>query len=1024
MQRASTPGSIAARWWTRSFAAAPMVAAAVTLPTMAWLQRLPLVTGDGGDHDHGPTAQLGHWLRDSALVFPLLVLVIGAVLALCARRRIGSSWRAAAVGGASSLAVAVGSFAHPLVDGGQHGAGLSGPRGHAGVAVHTAHGSYLSHVGHAGLVFALSLPVALLAAAAASALLARSVHRRRAEAGRPEAIDAAAVSDSALTARRAIGALVSLGLVASVSVLVPAAPAAADTGGVCPVGARLVTYDVAAFQTVIPLNGWGDHLPDGLVYALKGDDARVGKGDILANPNVVQPLVVRANVGDCIRIKLRNDIEGRRVGMHADGLVSYDPRTSDGAQVGRNPDSSAGPGQEVTYTWYAEREGEAPIVDIANLSSGHGGNPAPDAPEGGADAHAADAASIERGLYGALVVHPAGSSWHDPRTGADLLDPETGRAVESALFADVVVPGAESFRSFAMVVLDENEGVLDRNGQTPTFPTTGLEDSTFGINYRSEPLRNRLRAVLEHRGTPTPENPAGEARTIRLPSGQVIAPGDHFCDGYVPDLGRVVEDPGAKCMGEESHLQSWVFGDEGKLVHRAQDGAIVVDSDNLIPKAYVGDPTRFHVVHPGAKETHPWHQHTQRWYADPNNPNSPRLDVQAVGPGESYEMRIEGGAGGEQGTIGDSIFHCHLYPHFAQGFWGHLRIFDRLRDGTQTYPDATPIEPLRPLPDRPGAIPGPDAEHPGYPLFVKGDVGQRAYRPPYAVVADQFAAIRRPGDAPRSPTPLEAANLPGLHPDRPGAGYIDPCPADAPLRTYRPHAIDVPITYNSAGWTDPEGRVYVEESHKDDVLAGRTAPEPYTIRSRVGDCVQLLTTNDLHLNDDPTHPVDYLAKQDGVYQLPEHTSEISTHVHLVRFDELGSDGTSVGWNYVQAAMPGQTYGYRWFVDQALRTVFFHDHQYANSHQQRGLFAAMNVEPVDATWHDPATGNQTDGIGVSADIRSASGPDFREFTVFYQDRAPMWKDYGAGDPVEPPAVPGDFGGDQGGYAINYRNEPFQ
>jgi FtsP/CotA-like multicopper oxidase with cupredoxin domain len=154
------------------------------------------------------------------------------------------------------------------------------------------------------------------------------------------------------------------------------------------------------------------------------------------------------------------------------------------------------------------------------------------------------------------------------------------------------------------------------------------------------------------------------------------------------------------------------------------------------------------------------------------------------------------------------------------------------------------------------------------------------------------------------------------------------------------------------------------------------------------------------------------------------TSEVSMHVHLVRFDELGSDGTSVGWNYVQAAMPGQTYSYRWFVDQPLRTVFFHDHQYANLHQQKGLFAAMNVEPADATWTDPATGAPTDGTGPMADIHSASGPHFREFTLFYSDRVPMWRNGGSGAAVNPPDQVGDYGEDQGGYAINYRNEPLQ
>jgi hypothetical protein len=144
----------------------------------------------------------------------------------------------------------------------------------------------------------------------------------------------------------------------------------------------------------------------------------------------------------------------------------------------------------------------------------------------------------------------------------------------------------------------------------------------------------------------------------------------------------------------------------------------------------------------------------------------------------------------------------------------------------------------------------------------------------------------------------------------------------------------------------------------------------------------------------------------------------------VKFDELASDGTSVGWNYSSSAMPGQTYGYRWFIDQPLRTVFFHDHQYSNLHQQKGLYAGLHVEPADATWHDPKTGAQTNGTGTVADIRSPSGPDFREISVYYQDRSPMWKDNGAGAPVNPPGDVGDYGADQGGYAINYRNEPYQ
>jgi FtsP/CotA-like multicopper oxidase with cupredoxin domain len=785
------------------------------------------------------------------------------------------------------------------------------------------------------------------------------------------------------------------------------APAREDAGGgVCPAGSRSITYDLAAFQLNVPLNGWGDHLPDGLVYALKNRDARVGKKDLQANPQLSQPITIRANVGDCVRIKLRNDIQGRRVGIHPDGLVQFDPLTSDGAAVGGNPDTSLGLGQERTFTWYADHEGQAPVVDIANLdSSVKGGN------------------SSQRLLFGGVIVHPKGSTWHDPVTGANMLD-ENGQAVESNVFADVHVPDGQSYRSYAIMIMDETEGVLDRNNRPTTFPTTGLPDSTFGINYRSEPLRNRLRAILEHRGTRTPENPRGVAKSITLPDGHTYSPTDHFCDGFVPELGRVVEDPGAKCESEESHLQSWVFGDAGKLTTSVPGARPVVDSDTMIPKAYRGDPVRFALIHPGGKETHPWHQHTQRWFADPNNPKSPRKDVQSIGPGEAYELRFEKGAGGLQGTVGDSIFHCHFYPHFAQGFWGYLRIYDRLRDGSQSNPDGTPLQALQELPDRAGATPAPDAQHPGYPLFVKGDFGQRAYKPPNAIVKDDFSTLRRPGDTVRSPNALEAANMPGLAKDKPGAGVIDPCPADAPKRSYRPHAIDLPITYNNAGWTDRQGRLYVEESHLDAVKSGREPPQPYTVRSRQGECVQMFLTNDLHLDENPKVPIDHVNRFDDAYDLPEETSEVSIHVHLVQFDELATDGTSVGFNYVQAAMPGQTFGYRWFVDQPLRTIFFHDHQYANLHQQKGLFAAMNVEPPDAIWRDTRSGAPNDGTGPEAIIESPSGMDFREFTLFYSDRIPMWRNFGAGRPIQPPAKIGDYGADQGGYAINYRNEPFQ
>lgn len=992
--------------YTRTAALVGVVGA--TYAAGGWLHWLHLVTTPV--HEHIAAAVTGsdtlspwaHALRDSSLALPLALLVVG-LLGRVMRRFPHSTASSTAVNGIGvAVALGLGAPLHGVVF--EQAAGVT---------------TWLDSARHGFVQGVLALPVSL-AATALIAALAQTL------ASRP-------AMPSARSRRRVGAGVVAWSMVGGAALVTPAAIGTATPAGaagtVCPAGARPVLYDIAAFETVIPINGWGDKVPSGLIYALKSQ-----KAAILANPNLTQPLVVRANVGDCITVKLRNDIIGRRIGIHPDGLVRFDPETSDGAAVGNNPDTTVATGAERTYTWYADRVGEAPLNDIANLDNSVPGG-----------------STMQLGLYGAVVVHPAGTRWRNSVTGNDLLTTvgTTNVAVETQLNADVVNGPVTlpAFRSFVLVLMDEVENVVDRNGMVPVNPINGLPESTFGLNYRSEPLRNRMRAVAEYR--------AGQV--VTLPNGKVYDPADpnsHFCDGWDPNLngpgqaGVASPDGIAGCISEESHLQSWVFGDEGKLTRKLADGSIVVDSDNLITKAYKGDPVRFSLVHPGAKETHPWHQHTQRWFADPNNPTSPRNDVQAVGPGESYPLVLEKGAGGLQGTIGDSIYHCHLYPHFADGMWGHLRIIDRLRDGSalttgngftlfngvrsNQYPDGTPIEPLQPLPGN--QPPSPTNTTPGYPLFVAGVSGQRAYRPPFAVVADTFQnavdaqgrRIRRPGDTVRTPTALEQAGMPALSPNKPGAGYIDPCPGNATPRTYNPQAVDVPIVYNKAGWNDPEGRIYVEgDAGRQAVLAGKQ-PEPYTIRSRIGDCVTVKLTNNLHLDDNPTVPIDVLADKDGIYEDATQTSEISTHVHLVEFDELGTDGTSVGWNYVQAAMPGQTYGYRWYVDTALRTVFFHDHQYANLHQQKGLFAAMNVEPADATWHDPATGLQTNGVGTVADIRSPSGPDFREMTVFQQDRSPMWRPGGTtlANAINPPGTPDNWDADQGGYALNYRNEPFQ
>ncbi|KAF5407344.1 MAG: hypothetical protein Udaeo2_25540 [Candidatus Udaeobacter sp.] len=46
------------------------------------------------------------------------------------------------------------------------------------------------------------------------------------------------------------------------------------------------------------------------------------------------------------------------------------------------------------------------------------------------------------------------------------------------------------------------------------------------------------------------------------------------------------------------------------------------------------------------------------------------LDSQMISPGASYTLEmVYNGSGNRNKVVGDSIFHCHFYPHFAAGMW-------------------------------------------------------------------------------------------------------------------------------------------------------------------------------------------------------------------------------------------------------------------------------------------------------------------------------------------------------------------
>lgn len=213
-------------------------------------------------------------------------------------------------------------------------------------------------------------------------------------------------------------------------------------------------FDVVALRVPIAYDAHGDHDRNGMIFALAENEAALraidaGWPDPFPNPvdhpelmpkpdPLVRPLVLRAHVGDRVIVNLRNELD-RPVGIQPQG-VGYDVHVADGGAVGRNPDSAVPAGGQRDHVWDCATEGVFLFHDLADLRGG----------ERGSNAH---------GLFGALVVEPAGAQWTDPRTGG---------AIADGLYADVHVPGEPSFREYVVFMQDETP---NDNPVGPPHPT-------------------------------------------------------------------------------------------------------------------------------------------------------------------------------------------------------------------------------------------------------------------------------------------------------------------------------------------------------------------------------------------------------------------------------------------------------------------------------------------------------------------------------------------------------------------------
>lgn len=422
--------------------------------------------------------------------------------------------------------------------------------------------------------------------------------------------------------------------------------------------------------------------------------------------------------------------------------------------------SLAHPGQTVVTRWMAHKEGAYFAYSTAAPVGGEG-----------------DGGQIGLGLFASVNVEPAGAVWYRSQITEAELKAVTTAPVEGHPYARIDyarqrMVGGRSVPVLAMldqqnrivhsdlnavVVLPEVPG--ERLGvgeacQGAAFGSSCHSFREFTVMFHDEVHAQQAFAELEDE-----DNPLSLIR-----DGMGINYGVSSMGSLVMSTPMKARTGPAKdcpeCRAEEFFLSSWANGDPALILDYQGEratGARYPDDPSNVHHSYLGDAVRFRNLHAGPKETHVFHLHAHQWVLDSQQPASTYLDSQTISPGASFSYAIEfGGSGNRNFTPGDSIFHCHLYPHFAQGMWELWRTHDVFENGDKSrrLPDAevgegiaTPA--LVPVPGS-ALAPMPTPDFKGYPFYIPGKPGHRPPQPVLDMDVLASAGWTDPASEPRA----------------------------------------------------------------------------------------------------------------------------------------------------------------------------------------------------------------------------------------------------------------------------------
>ncbi|MGB3625648.1 MAG: hypothetical protein WA989_07465 [Henriciella sp.] len=453
-----------------------------------------------------------------------------------------------------------------------------------------------------------------------------------------------------------------------------------------------------------------------------------------------RPLILRVRQGDCLQVHFENmlsfidnpnnanpavmtindQVVDRTAGFTPVGMNVVDQIQDTSSYVGKNRNSTAQPGQAKRYTFYAADEGSHLIVSTATAFGGEGA--------GG---------NIGNGLFGAVTVQPRGAKFYRSQvTEEDLRLATIGTTASGHPIIDYEArypnrsPWKEEGKARMPILnmIDTRWDIIV-NSDINAIITGPNEDGSFDPSVyplesegaRNPAVPNRLEAYREFVALFSDEMVSKQAFPgwfeDPIFEHTLHGVGDNFminaASGGIGSeviANRLGVGPMHDCLScsyEEFFLSSYSVGDPAMLVDTPANAGLEFcsphpgdpfcsrdpsiraeyvkypDDPANVHHSYTGDFVKFRNLHAGPKEVHVYHLHNHQWLSNPDDDNSNYLDVQGIGPGASYSYEIAfGGSGNRNKTAGDAIYHCHFYPHFAQGMWAMWRNHDVFEAGT------------------------------------------------------------------------------------------------------------------------------------------------------------------------------------------------------------------------------------------------------------------------------------------------------------------------------------------------------